>query len=64
MLKFTRRKNSVGRTCTNVINESSTVPARIPTIPTVQFRGRTLNVPKYHSSKSLQITILSQNIPT
>lgn len=27
---------------TNTINASSIVPASIPTIPTVQFRGRTL----------------------
>lgn len=59
MLKFTWRKNSTERITTNVMSESSTVPASIPTIPTVQFRGITLNVTKYHSSK----IITNYNIP-
>jgi len=41
------------------MSESSTVPASIPTIPTVQFRGITLKVTKYHSSK----IITNYNIP-
>lgn len=31
-------------TRTDTIKASSTVPASTPTIPTVQFRGRTLNI--------------------
>jgi len=52
MLKLPGRKNIIERS-TNTINASSTVPASIPTIPTVQFRGRTLNVAEDHSPKSL-----------
>ena len=52
ILKFLWRKNIIERS-TNTINASSTVPASIPTIPTVQFRGRTLNVAGDPSPKSL-----------
>lgn len=51
MLKLPWRDNITDR-ITNTINASSTVPASIPTVPTVQFRGRTLNKAKDNSFKS------------
>lgn len=51
MLKLPSRDNITDR-ITNTINASSTVPASIPTVPTVQFRGRTLNIAKDNSFKS------------
>ena len=60
ILKLPWRKNIMERS-TNTINASSTVPASIPTIPTVQFRGRTLNVAEDHSPKSLNPQIFKHD---
>lgn len=40
MFDFKKKKKNSGNTYTT--NASSTVAAKIPTIPTVQFSGRTL----------------------
>lgn len=45
-------KNILEMKNTNTIRESSTVPANIPTIPTVQFKGRTLKK-KYRKENDL-----------